>query len=86
MAEGQDVTEAGLDVLRGFGLPETMANGKPAKKPDSTKEGKEAIDRAVVEATGFELPRTSAGPRRRARRRWPDSSSGPGPTTTIEPS
>jgi DNA polymerase-1 len=61
MAEGQEVTEAGLEVLRGFGLPTTMANGKPAKAPHATRGGKEAIDRAVLDLTGVQLPRTRTG-------------------------
>jgi DNA polymerase-1 len=43
-----------------YGLPMTKADGKPAKSPHATKEGKAALDRAFADL-GVALPRTKGG-------------------------
>lgn len=58
---GQKVTDAGLDALRDFGLPETNDNGVPYKKPQSTKAGRAAIVAALKAVRVTKFPTTSTG-------------------------
>jgi P4 family phage/plasmid primase-like protien len=61
LAEGAEQTSLGLATLvTDYGLPTTTSNGKPAKSPHRTAEGKAAIAAAFADL-GVELPTTEAG-------------------------
>jgi DNA polymerase I-like protein with 3'-5' exonuclease and polymerase domains len=61
VAAGEALRTRRLDELQErYGLPMTLPNGKPAKSPHATKEGKAAIERAFADL-GVELGRTKSG-------------------------
>jgi len=61
VAEGEALRARRLRELQdGYGLPMTLPNGKPAKSPHATKEGKAAIARAFADL-GVELGTTKSG-------------------------
>jgi DNA polymerase-1 len=61
VAEGEALRARRLQQLQDrYGLPMTLPNGKPAKAPHATKEGKAAIARAF-EDLGVELGATKSG-------------------------
>lgn len=59
--QGQEVLEEGkAKLVDSYGLPTVKKDGKPAKSPQATAEGKQAIDQAFLDL-GVELPRTATG-------------------------